>query len=343
MAFASSASAASVHGPPVKHVSAPWAAAFVDSASMEPTIHCAVSSGTGCQGKHRDQLLEELTGSPGVRRGDIVSIRLPPAAQPYCDYKGPPVIKRVIGIGGDRVIERRGVFSVNGRVLREPYVPTHERDRRSGRWDVPTGSLFVAGDNRRISCDSRYWGPLDATRVEGRVVEIIRPSSAGADPVGPPIVHVRYPWVGDNSPWGGMQPAIHCGRPKTGCQSRHSDVVLTALSGSRSLRRGDIVMFRVPADAPAFCGHGLAYERVIGLPGERVTERTGLISIDGKRLDEPYVPQSERDRRSGAWRVGAGSFFVMADWRSRTCDSRFFGSLPASRILGPVVKVIRSG
>jgi signal peptidase I len=48
-------------------------------------------------------------------------------------------------------------------------------------------------------------------------------------------------------------------------------------------------------------------KRLIGLPGERVSERDGYIYIDGKRLDEPYVDPALRDHRTGTWpRIASG-------------------------------------
>lgn len=205
----------------------------------------------------------------------------------------------------------------------------------------PSGSLFVAGDNRRVSCDSRYWGPLPAARVIGRVLEIIRPAPDGRDPVGPPIVHVAFPYQARTGGTSAMEPTVHCARPGFDCLGAHDDLELVELSGARGLHRGEIVSFLRPKAAKRFCGLGEAIERIVGLPGETVSEKHGVISIDGHRLTEPYVPARERDRLSGRWHVPKNAYFVMADLRSHSCDSRYWGSVKAARIQGRVVEIVR--
>lgn len=331
-----------LRGPAVKLVSHPYIGATVLSASMEPTLHCARSLDRSCKSEVADLLLIELTGARSVQRGDLVSFRLPPSASRFCTGGG-AVVKRVIALGGDHVAERDGRVFVNGRRLSEPYVPADERGHHSGRWVVPRGSLFVAGDDRRISCDSRYWGPVSRSRVQGRVTEIIRDGSKGSDPVGPPIIHARFGYAAGTVPSGTMEPTIRCSRlvhPKW-CSARFADVALIALSGAASLRRGDLAYFRLPPSAARFCGRGLGVERVIGLAGDVVVERRGFFTVDGHPLVEPYVPPAERDRISGAWHMPPHSLFVLADDRNHSCDSRLWGPLNTSLVRGRVVEIIR--
>lgn len=327
-------------GPPLKRVPFPYIAAYGDSASMEPTIRCNVQLGGGCSGNRADVFLQQESGARGIDRGDIIAFRLPRAALPYCDIGG-ITVKRVLAIGGDRVVERKGLIWLNGRRLLEPYVPAAERGHHSGRWTVPEGSFFVAGDNRAISCDSRYWGFLPRSRIRGKIVEIIRVGKAGMDPVGPPIMHVHFPEDGYVIPTAAMEPTIHCARPGRLCEGHSADLVLEEESGHSGVRRQDIVGFRLPARARSFCGAGMALERVIGLPDERVTERRGIIYVNDQRLVEPYVPRRFRDTRSGSWNVPKRSYFVMADFRSHSCDSRFWGPLPMSSVKGRVVEIFR--
>src|SRR5213082_1539659 len=68
--------------------------------------------------------------------------------------------------------------------------------------------------------------------------------------------------------------------------------------------RKDIVVFETPAQAAGACGTRGAL-RVIGLPGETVSVKLGVVSIDGVRLREPYVKAGRRDTGTGAWRVPA--------------------------------------
>jgi signal peptidase I len=87
-----------------------------------------------------------------------------------------PLIKRVIGIGGDTVEVRDGQAFVNGVALEEPYLfrndagvaePTVASGDQS-RWVVPAGELFVMGDHRQVSEDSRVFGPIPVSSVVGR-------------------------------------------------------------------------------------------------------------------------------------------------------------------------------
>ena len=100
------------------------------------------------------------------------------------------------------------------------------------------------------------------------------------------------------------------------------------------------MVFNAPA-AAAKCGGGEGgatfVKRLIGLPGDDVSERNGTISIDGKRLAEPYVEPSLRDDESGTWHVPAGHYFFLGDDRSHSCDSRTWGSVPRREPDRPVV------
>ncbi len=105
-------------------------------------------------------------------RGQVVVFQ-PPAST---DLKE-PLIKRIIGVGGDTVEVRDGQVFVNGVALDEPYLfdnaagvaePTIAGDQ--SRWVVPEGDLFVMGDHRQVSEDSRVFGPIPVLSVIGRGV-----------------------------------------------------------------------------------------------------------------------------------------------------------------------------
>ncbi len=104
-------------------------------------------------------------GTP--RRGDIVAFRHEGDARAI-------FIKRVIGIPGDRVAVERGQVYVNGVELREPYV-AHGDDRTFEETTVPEGSVYVLGDNRAESEDSRFFGPVNDNLLIGRAVAGIWP------------------------------------------------------------------------------------------------------------------------------------------------------------------------
>jgi signal peptidase I len=125
-----------------------------------------------------------------VRRGDIIVFHFP--LQP-----GEHLVKRVIGIPGDRIRLINGVVYVNGKPQREPYAvyqgsypdsfrdqfPTGQytdpgvdahwwlrlrRSTQDGELVVPANSYFVLGDNRNNSRDSRYWGFVPRENIVGR-------------------------------------------------------------------------------------------------------------------------------------------------------------------------------
>ena len=97
--------------------------------------------------------------------------------------------------------------------------------------------------------------------------------------------------------------------------------------------RKDIVVFsKLPVPG---CGTSHRYvERVIGLPGETVSERNGAVSIDGKPLKEAYVKPGHRDTRTAAWHVPKSAYFVLGDNRTASCN--FGGSVPKKNIIGKV-------
>jgi len=95
----------------------------------------------------------------GPQRGDVVVFRVNPNAD--------LLIKRVIGLPGDRVEIHDGQVLINGQVLDEPYL-TQPTFGDYGPIDVPPLHIFVLGDNRGFSNDSRAFGPLPLDSVIGR-------------------------------------------------------------------------------------------------------------------------------------------------------------------------------
>jgi signal peptidase I len=136
-----------------------------------------------------------------------------------------------------------------------------------------------------------------------------------------------------------MEPTLHCARPTEGCRARFSDRVVANrfIYRFRDPRRGEIVVFETPASGEA-CGEtGTFVKRIIGLPGEVVSAREGVVYVDGRRLREPYVEPALRDRMTKTWkRVPPDRYFVMGDNRAASCDSRVWGTVPRDDLVGPI-------
>ena len=77
----------------------------------------------------------------------------------------------MIGLPGEQVSERLGIFYINGKKLNEPYLSFFDRDSISRTWPrLGKNKYFVMGDNRIGSCDSRTWGAVDRSAFIGPVV-----------------------------------------------------------------------------------------------------------------------------------------------------------------------------
>jgi signal peptidase I len=149
----------------------------IPSSSMEPTLHCA-EPGAGCLARFSDRVLANrfIYHFRSPHRGEIVVFKTPPEAE-RCENGagGETFVKRIIGLPGDTVEERRGTVFVNGERLNEPYVPRAERDDSTGTWHVGSGMYFMMGDNRSQSCDSRQWGAVPRDNLIGPVFAVYWP------------------------------------------------------------------------------------------------------------------------------------------------------------------------
>ena len=147
-------------------------------------------------------------------------------------------------------------------------------------------------------------------------------------------------------PSSSMEPTLHCAKPGLGCEAPGgffdgSDRVLANrfIYRFRNPKRGEIIVFKTPPQAQVRCGAGGTFvKRLIGLPGEVVSERDGYVYINGAQLQEPYIKASRRDHEPPrTWtRIPKGYYFFMGDNRGASCDSRVWGPVPRTNLIGEV-------
>jgi signal peptidase I len=153
----------------------------IPSSSMEPTLHCA-RPGSGCEAHFSDRVLANrfIYHFRKPRRGEIIVFKTPPLAQSKCGSGG-TFVKRLIGLPGETIQEKKGYMYINGRKLIEPYIKSDRRDTESdilgkvGPYQIPKGMYFFMGDNRIQSCDSREWGPVPRKNIIGGVFAVYWP------------------------------------------------------------------------------------------------------------------------------------------------------------------------
>ena len=101
---------------------------------------------------------------------------------------------------------------------------------------------------------------------------------------------------------------------------------------------GDIVVFHAPAGVKSQCHDAVAdlVKRVIGLPGDHLTPKGNTIYVNGKPLDQRWMIRPEISPPIGDVTVPAGQYFMMGDYHSNSCDSRYWGTVPRADIIGKV-------
>jgi signal peptidase I len=128
----------------------------IPSESMVPTL------------RPGDQVLVNKLGSASPGRGDLIAFHAP--------RTGEILLKRVVAVGGDTVGLEDGVLVVDGRRIREPYADPKAIDSvYFGPVKVRPATVFVLGDNRANSEDSREFGAVPTDRIIGRAVARVWP------------------------------------------------------------------------------------------------------------------------------------------------------------------------
>ncbi|MBA3267583.1 MAG: signal peptidase I [Acidimicrobiia bacterium] len=135
---------------------------YIPSASMEPTLNI------------KDRVLVNKLSYDfhDVRRGDIVVFRSPPGEG---DPEIKDLIKRVIGLPDETVEGHDGRVFINGDPLKEPYLPEGVSTSSFPPQKIPSGHLWMMGDNRSNSKDSRVFGPINDDLVVGRAFILVWP------------------------------------------------------------------------------------------------------------------------------------------------------------------------
>lgn len=129
-------------------------ARWIPSESMLPTLHVG------------DYLLVEKLSikTSGIQHGDIIVFNAPPASE-----RKDVLIKRVIGLPGDNIAIKQGTVYINGAPLNEPYI-LEKAEHDFKPFTVPENSVFVMGDNRNNSYDSRFYGTVPVSNVIGKAI-----------------------------------------------------------------------------------------------------------------------------------------------------------------------------
>jgi signal peptidase I len=133
-------------------------------------------------------------------------------------------------------------------------------------------------------------------------------------------------------PSGSMTPTLQVG----------DRIVVNKLSSV--VRRGDIVVFhRAPGDHDR--QYPILVKRVIGLPGETISQQGSTIEIDGAPLTQPWLPTPAGvcalpSKAVPTTTIPPGQYFVMGDCRGDSADSRYWGTVPAGNIVGKVTAVV---
>ncbi len=138
---------------------------YIPSESMEHTL------------EKRDRVLVNKLSYRlhDVRRGDVVVFERPPEEG---EGSAKDLIKRVVAVGGETVEGHDGGVYVNGKRLREPYVANGVTSGDFSPQRVPPGHVWVMGDNRDRSRDSRYFGSVPESGIVGRAFVRVWPVDA---------------------------------------------------------------------------------------------------------------------------------------------------------------------
>ena len=132
-------------------------------------------------------------------------------------------------------------------------------------------------------------------------------------------------------PSGSMEPTLQIG----------DRIIVSKLSYDfHAVHRGDIIVFHAPPKEATVCADPNVKDlvkRVIGLPGETIWSQGNTIYVNGAPLSQPWFPATPLGPPIVKTKIPSNSYFVMGDNRTDSCDSRMWGTLPRSDIIGHVI------
>jgi len=119
---------------------------------------------------------------------------------------------------------------------------------------------------------------------------------------------------------------------------KETDLKFLKVDSFREIKREDVIVFRYPNNPSQFF-----IKRVIGLPGERIKVDKGAVYIynganpEGLKLDEKYLPVGLTTKGENDYQIKDDEYFVMGDNRSHSSDSRVWGPIKTSHVVGKVL------
>ncbi len=131
-------------------------------------------------------------------------------------------------------------------------------------------------------------------------------------------------------PSGSMEPTLHIG----------DRIIVSKLSVEfGTIHIGDVVVFRAPPGVRVQCGDAVPdlVKRVIGLPGDHLTSRGNTIYVNGHRLTQWWTHNPILGKPIGSVTVPANNYFMLGDNEANSCDSRYWGTVPRSDIVGKAI------
>lgn len=309
-----------------------------------------------------------LWKGPTPDRWDIVVFKSVEPGAPH-----DTLVKRVVGLPGERVLIRNGQIFINGRAVEPPdsmpevYYTKEPASNHYGLYPdedhsvVPEGHVFLLGDNSGQSRDGRWFGFVPHQHLLGEVTSIWWPPSRWRDFTG---FTRSWWWIGG---WTliaaylvlrlfvGRSVRVHseglAGLIREGEHAfiRFSLGIPIPFTGWRIGRgsnpgRGDVVLYRPPkgANAPE-----LLLGIVAGLPGEKVQLQDGRLQVNGEALANHGVlsePRFKANGRGGKYGLSRGKeysqvpddhYFLLTNGSGEAPDSRVLGWIPRDRIVGP--------